>query len=519
MSVVPAKVRQKRFLGEIAKCKGAVSRELWRTFAEITTIPRPSDSEGPMVDYLQKIGLNSGFTVERDTRFVGEGKDRKKIDNILIHIPATKDFENAPKILLQGHSDMVPQQDADSSYNPRTDGVNASAKENGEITADKTTLGADNGIGIAMALALVANPDVQHGEIGILVTSCEENGMAGANNLKFDSINDFDYNINLDWEREGEAVIGSAAGGYTHVTMPIEKIPIGNKKIFSLDIAGLNGGHSGLDIEQRGGNSAQILAEILSEVSNEIDINLVSMNVGSSDVLNAIPFESKATIAVDEENFEHFNKLIEKAKQKIINELKSPEKEKFTAKWVLENRGAEMMLSSNSSKDVLKLVSELPHGVKDQQGENVITSTNLANVEIVDNELRINMMSRSAFMTDLEAQKTEIEKVAKTYSGVNVVQDPSFPGWEPDENVKIVEVAKEIYRKTTGQELKIKKTHAGLECGVIGINYPNLAKSTISLGPTIENAHQTTEKTYVDSVERTYAFLNALVSALSSKEE
>lgn len=516
MSVIPATERQKRFLDEIAKCKGAVSARLWQTFAEITTIPRPSDSEGPMVDYLNRIADASKFVVDRDKREVEGGK---KIDNILIHIPATPGFENAPKILLQGHSDMVPQKEADSSYDPKKDGVYASVNDIGEITAEKTTLGADNGIGIAMALALVANPDVQHGEIGILVTSCEENGMAGANNLNFPLINDFDYNINLDWEREGEAVIGSAAGGYTHVTMPIEKIPLGNKKIFSLDVAGLNGGHSGLDIDQRGGNSAQILAEILSEVSSEIDINLVSMNVGSSDVLNAIPFESKATIAVDEDKFKQLHELIRKAYEKIGKKLNSPEKENFTAKQIFEKGGSDMMLSANSSKEVLKLVSDLPHGVKDQQGENVITSTNLANVEIIDNELRINMMSRSSFMSDLEAQKADIAEVARKYSGVSVVQDPSFPGWEPNENVRIVEVAKRIYHKITNKDLKIRKTHAGLECGVIGIKYPNLAKSTISLGPTIDNAHQTTEKTYVDSVERTYAFLNALVSALSSKEE
>ncbi|MBI4974007.1 beta-Ala-His dipeptidase [Candidatus Roizmanbacteria bacterium] len=505
MAVIDARSRQIEFLKEIHRRPGITPR-LWETFAEITTIPRPSHSEGPMVDYLELLAVNSDLKYERDPH-----------NNIFIHVPATTGYENAPKIILQCHSDMVPQQDKGAEYNPTIDGVHAIVHDDGSITADKTTLGADNGIGVAMALTAVADLEIRHGEIGLLVTSSEEDGLGGAEKLNFESMRKFDYMLNLDSEVEGEATIGSAGGGYTHITMPLEKISSGDRKLYTLDISGLAGGHSGLKINQGGGNSIKVLAQILSEASKDSDINLVS--IGGGDVLNAIPKESKAIIAVREDQVAKLNTLIEQFKEQIRSELRlDEEKESFNAKFEPSETITGLMLSSDSSSKVLQLISDLPHGVKEMTGNSVLTSTNLARIETNETSLRISMMSRSAIVENLSDQRRDIKVAAndKSYPGIMIEQLEPFPGWEPKENTKLVEVAKRVYNELTGDDLKTVITHGGLECGLIGNKYPNLSESIISIGSTIENAHETTEKTYFDTNERTYRFVKALITGLSS---
>lgn len=505
MAVIDARVRQIEFLKEIHKRPGITPR-LWSTFAEITTIPRPSHSEGPMVDYLELLAVNSDLHYERDSH-----------NNIFIHVPATPGYDKAPKIILQCHSDMVPQREKDAEYDPSKDGVHAIVHEDGSITADKTTLGADNGIGVAMALTAVADPEIQRGEIGILVTATEEDGLGGAEELNFESIKNFDYMLNLDSEKEGEVTIGSAGGGYSHITMPLEKISLGNKKLYTLDVSGLEGGHSGLEINLNGGNSIKVLAQILSETSKDLDINLVSISGG--DVLNAIPKESKATIAVREDQVEKLNELIEKAKEKVKSEFNlEKEKDNFKTELKPSEETLDLVLSSDSSSKVLQLIVDLPHGVKEMTGESVLTSTNLARVETGETDLRISMMSRSAIVENLNEQRKDIEVAANAekYPGISVEQIKPFPGWEPKENTKLLESAKRVYKELTGNDLKTEVTHGGLECGLIGNKYPNLLASTISLGSTIDGAHKTVETTYVDSNERTYRFVKMLITSLSN---
>ncbi len=505
MAVIGARERQIEFLKGIHKRPGITPR-LWGTFAEITTIPRPSHSEGPMVNYLELLAVNSGLQYERDPH-----------NNIFIHVPATPGYDKAPKIILQCHSDMVPQREKDAEYDSSKDGVHAIVHEDGSITADKTTLGADNGIGVAMALTAVADPEIQHGEIGILVTATEEDGLEGAEELNFESIKRFDYMLNLDSEKEGEVTIGSAGGGYSHITMPLEKISRRNKKLYTLDVSGLEGGHSGLEINLNGGNSIKVLTQILAETSKGLEINLVSISGG--DVLNAIPKESKATIAVREDQVEKLNELIEQAKEKIRSEFNlEKEKDNFDTKLEPSEDTPDMMLSSDSSSKVLQLITDLPHGVKEMTGESVLTSTNLARIETGETDLRISMMSRSTIVENLNEQRKDIEVAANTekYPGISVEQIKPFPGWEPKENTKLLETAKRVYKELTGDDLKTEVTHGGLECGLIGNKFPNLLASTISLGSTIDGAHKTVETTYVDSNERTYRFIKTLIVSLSS---
>lgn len=272
-----------------------------------------------------------------------------------------------------------------------------------------------------------------------------------------------------------------------------------------------------MEINQNGGNSIKILAQILSEASKDLDVNLVSISGGN--VLNAIPKESKATIAIREDQVDKLNKLIEQSMERIRSQLGfKNEKENIKAKLEQSENTTEEMLSTDSSSKVLQLISDLPHGVKEMTGNSVLTSTNLARIETGQTNLRISMMSRSAIATNLEEQRRDIEVVANTekYPGISIEQTKPFPGWEPRKNTKLLETAQRVYKELTGEELKTEVTHGGLECGLIGNKYPNLLASTISLGPTIDDAHKTTETTYIDSSEKTYRFIRALITSLSN---
>ncbi len=476
-------------------------KEVWKNFVELTKIPRPSKKEAQIIKFMEDWAEKHGLEHMTD-----------EVGNVIVKKPATKGFENRKGVILQGHLDMVPQKNNDTQHDFEKDPITAYV--DGEwVTAKGTTLGADNGMGVAAAMAVLESKDLQHGPIEVLMTIDEETGMTGAFNLKPGLLNG-DILMNLDSEDEGELYIGCAGGIDVTATMKYkeEKVPE-NFDAFKITVTGLKGGHSGVDIPLQRGNANKIMFRFLYNLSSFAKFRLAEISGG--DMRNAIPREAVAVIVVKAKDTDKFKKyaaeyesMIQKELSVVDPGLKVVIKETEMPKFVIENKVA---------KKLYKAVMATPHGAQrfiDEMPEIPETSTNLGIVKSENKKIMAANLVRSSVDSAKDNLAQEISALYKL-AGAKVKLSGEYPGWKPNFDSPILAAMKKSYNEKYGKIPEVKIIHAGLECGVLGATYPNW--DMISFGPTIRFPHSPDEKVNIESVAKFWDFLKETLKNVPEK--
>lgn len=476
-------------------------QQIWKHFFNICSIPHPSKHEKNIIAFVKKFGEDLGLETIVD-----------EIGNVIIRKPATKGMENRKGVILQGHLDMVPQKNNDIKHNFETDPIKPRIDEEW-LKATGTTLGADNGIGVACAMAVLESKDLAHGPIEALFTIDEETGMTGAFGLK-PNILKGDILINMDSEDEGELYVGCAGGldgtftfKYKPTTCP------GGHKSFHVQIKGLKGGHSGMDISLGRGNSNKLLFRFLKYATSEFNVAVSSIEGGS--LRNAIPREAFANIVVPENKVQQFKESVKKFEGIFKNELSTTEPElKFEA---IESPLPKNIMDSATQIKLINAIYACPNGVIRMSADMiglVETSTNLAIVKSDDSEVVIKCLLRSS-VDSAKEDLAEMMKAVFELAGAEIDFTGGYPGWKPNLNASILKTMQEVYKNKYGKTPEIKAVHAGLECGILGAIYPNW--EMISFGPTIRYPHSPDEKVHIDSVGKFWDYLVETLKNIPTK--
>lgn len=482
-------------MGEIL---GHLKPELvWNQFEEICKYPRPSKKEEKIAAYIVSVGKKLGLQTEKD-----------KFGNILIRKPATPGYENRKTVVLQGHIDMVCEKNRDVEHDFDNDPIYPYI-DGDWVKAKGTTLGADNGIGVACALAVLEDKDIQHGPIECLFTLDEETGLTGANSLKKGWLK-ADILINMDSEELGTLFIGCSGGKNTAAKFKakLEKVPR-NYATVELKVAGLKGGHSGLEIHVGRGNAVKILNRAIWEYSQENKIRLAEINGGNKH--NAIPREAFAVVMVPKADEKRLKKFVSKYNETVKAEYAAVDPDLHVT---LEKYSApEKVWDEKTQKHLLNALYAIPHGVIKMSNDIpglVETSTNLAVVETKGKVIDIVTSQRSPVASenvDITNMVTAVFKLA----GAEVSYGDGYPGWAPDVHSDILKVFKSTFEKMYGKEPEVTAIHAGLECGIIKEKYPDM--DMISFGPTMFGVHSPDEKLKISTVPE---FYNQLVNVLKN---
>ena len=462
---------------------------LWKYFEEISSIPRCSKHEEKVAEYVVNVAKKLGHEVMRDD-----------VGNVIVRKKATA-YENAPMVTLQAHLDMVCEKNRDVEHDFEKDPIDVYV-DGDMVKARGTTLGADNGIGVATCLAIMEDKDIKHGPLEFLFTIDEETGMTGAFGLK-EGVLKGKMLINVDTEEFGAVYIGCAGGGNSTLTLPIKYEKVEGKGM-EITIRGLKGGHSGTEIHEGRANSIKLMARLLYNTDAKVG------SIEGGDKFNAIPREATA-------------KIIPSNKDDALKKVKEFEKI-FKNEYSVSDPGVtiatkdcniERIFDSASQKKVLDLLMGLPHGVlaMDQQVKGLVeTSTNLARVRSSD-KLEIMMSSRSSVNSALEATMQSIRAIGEL-AGAKVEEGSMYPGWKPNLDSKLLKIAVESYKELYGKEPEIKAIHAGLETGVIGGKYD---MDMISIGPQIEHPHSPDEVVYISSVQKFWDYLLKILENVAKK--
>ncbi|ROL55744.1 aminoacyl-histidine dipeptidase [Bacteroidetes/Chlorobi group bacterium Naka2016] len=476
---------------------------VWDIFEEITQIPRPSKREEKIVAYVIDFARKHGLEYRQD-----------KLGNVVIKKPATPGMENRKGVVIQGHLDMVCEKNADVEHDFLNDPIKPYV-DGDWVKAQGTTLGADNGIGVAMGLAVLASKDIAHPDVEVLLTLDEETGLTGAQQLGQDLLEN-KILINLDSEEEGVFIIGCAGGINTSGSFYYESEPVPSNHIaYKISLKGLMGGHSGLEINDGRGNAIKLLNRFLWLLWKKIDFRLSSFDGGNAH--NAIPREAFATITFNQKNEIKFHSFADEFRHILSTEWKSkePNIELIYEKVELPD----FVLSRETQKKLLNALYVLPHGVirfsPDVKGL-VQTSTNLAVIKTNPNEIFVLTSQRSS----VETEKFDISnqvKIGFELAGALPKQGEGYPSWQPNINSPILEVAKETYTKMFGVAPKIEVIHAGLECGLIGEKYPGM--DMISFGPNLKDVHSPAERVQISSVKNIWNFLLEVLKNIPEKEQ
>lgn len=461
---------------------------VWKYFDEIRKIPRCSKQEERIREYIVSFAKQHDLECQVD-----------KAGNVLIRKSASKGMENKPTVILQSHMDMVCEKNKDVKHDFTKDPIKV--KIEGEwIKAEGTTLGADDGIGIATALAILEDKDLKHPPIEALFTVDEETGLTGAFALEKGFLKGRTM-INLDSEDFGVIYVGCAGGGDSIIRLPVKKEDVPrDMKVFEISVTGLKGGHSGCDIHEQRGNAIKIMARILWKLKKEMKIRIVDITGG--DKHNAIPREAKAIISVSDED--RLRRIAENEAKDILDEIKPVDPD---MKMHIGRGEGKECLDLESTNKTIDLLYALPHGVLAMSydiPDLVETSTNLAKVRLEGGKIIVVMSSRSSSKAELQATRDRIRAIA-TLAGAEVEEGSTYPGWKPNLKSKILATAKDVFRDLFRKDPEIKAIHAGLETGVIGEKYPGM--DMISIGPTVKNPHSPDEKVHIGSVEKFYRYL------------
>jgi len=478
---------------------GLEPRSLWSHFADIARIPRPSKHEEKIAAWIDGLAARHGWECVVDAA-----------GNRLVRVPATPGHENAPVVVIQGHLDMV----CEKNKNTEHDFMNAGIRTviDGEwVRAEGTTLGADNGIGVAAGLAAATDPSVVHGPLELLFTLDEETGLTGAKNLDASAITGRVL-LNLDSEEDGVIYVGCAGGADVHLTLNVTpEAPAAGLAPYRLEITGLRGGHSGLNIVENRGNAVKLLARTLhSAIESGVPFQLVSLSGG--DKHNAIPREAEAVVLVDADARGRLEGIVACMLEGFRNELAGVDDGLAIALRPAQASADPSAVNLDGRNRLIRLLMSLPHGVlamsRDIPGL-VETSSNLAAVRHDGSTVTVLTSSRSSVASSLQSVLDHVVAAGRL-AGVDVEVEVGYPGWKPDLSSKVLAVVRDVYTEQWGRPAKVTAIHAGLECGLIGERIPGI--DMVSFGPQIEGAHSPEERVHIPSVAR---FWNALREVLA----
>jgi dipeptidase D len=470
---------------------------VWNHFEEICKYPRPSKKEEKIAEYVVSVGKRLGLETEKD-----------KFGNILIRKAATKGKENLKTVVLQSHIDMVCESNRGVEHDFDNDPIQPYI-DGDWVKAKGTTLGADNGIGVASSLAVLESNEIEHGPIEALFTLDEETGLTGAFNLKKGWLK-ADILINMDSEEIGILYIGCAGGMNTMAKFKakLEKAPK-NYSAFEIKVLGLKGGHSGIDIHLGRGNATKILNRLIWEYSQENNIRVASINGGNKH--NAIPREAFAVTAVPKKDEKKFKKFVKKFNTEIKREFEAADPGLNIS--VEKHQMPEKFIGEKNQKNLINTIYAVPHGITKMSNDIpglVETSNNLAVVETAGKHINIVTSQRSS----VDSERVDITNMVTSVlnlAGGTVSYNDGYPGWKPDVDSDIFHVFKSTYKNIYGKEPEVTAIHAGLECGIIKEKYPDM--DMISFGPTMVGVHSPDEKLQISTVPE---FYNQLVNVLKN---
>ncbi len=472
---------------------------VWRIFEQMSGIPRGSGEEAAVQAMFKAWAAERGLPCKED-----------KVGNLLISIPASKGLEKAKPVLIQGHVDMVCEKNSGTKHDFAVDPIKLKI-EGDWVTADGTTLGADNGIGCAMGLALADDPSVKHGPIEVLLTVDEERGLTGAANVGKGFFASRTM-INLDSEQDDAIFVGCAGGRDTQYTLKnrgtrAPKDSAGRK----VAISGLLGGHSGLDIHKGRGNAIKILTRALLAAAELMEVRIVEINGGS--MRNAIPREAEAKVVVPSAMGRRFKQTVDAMLQRIADEELKGADDGF--RWQVSAVQAPRCLSLDSSRRVLDLLAAIPNGVlgmsRDIEGL-VESSSNLGVVKTDGGTVGVVCCSRSSVMATLDGIVRQHAAIG-AMAGAVTVQPEGYPGWKPNLGSAVLAATRARYKQIFGSEAELLAIHAGLECGLLTEKYPDL--DIVSFGPNITGAHSPDEKVQISSVQKIWTLFTGTLEHLA----
>lgn len=475
-------------------------KQLWNKFADLNAVPRASKKEERVIEFIKQFGASLGLeTIEDEVR------------NVIIRKPASSGFENRKTIVLQSHLDMVHQKNNDTLFDFDKQGIDMYVDQDW-VRARGTTLGADNGLGVASIMAILESKEIQHPAIEALFTIDEETGMTGALGLK-GGILKGEILLNLDTEEDTEIDIGCAGGvdvtasrTYTSEICPVDMVG------YAINVRGLNGGHSGMDIHRGLGNANKLMNRLLFEVES-FGLRVASIDGGS--LRNAIPRESNSVIAVPEAKEREWLSSMEKVAGEIKEEFKTTE-----PNLVIEFQKTESparIMEIGAQQQIVKAIYTAHNGVYRMSSTmvNLVeTSNNVARVLVKDGEILIGCLTRSS----VETSKFDLANALRSafeLAGCKVTFTGSYPGWTPNVHSSILNVLVNVYEKQNGAKPDVVACHAGLECGILGSNYPTM--DMISFGPTIKGAHSPDERASISSTQKYWKFLLEILKNIPQK--
>lgn len=473
---------------------------IWRNFDALTQIPRPSGHVEKVQQFLLDFAKGVGVEAFKDPA-----------GNIIMCKPASPGYENRKVVVLQAHMDMVPQKNPDSKHNFETDPIETHIKD-GWVYANGTTLGSDNGMGVAAIMGIMEDKTLKHGPIEGLITRDEETGMWGANELPEGELNG-DILLNLDSELWGKFVVGSAGGIDITATLEYKDVENDEETAVKVTLQGLRGGHSGLEINEGRANANKEMVRFVRKAIETLDARLATWHGGN--MRNAIPFKSEVVLALPKNNVEALSKMVEKQCALIADEYKGIESGVSMSCEEVEKPQTLVPLEIQDNlidaiyacfNGVVRMIPAYPDVVE--------TSSNLAIIDIDGNKAEIQILARSS----REDMKDYISKTIEScfnMAGMKVEFSGSYGGWDPNPNSEILELVKKIYKKQTGSEATVQVDHAGLECSIILNKYPNL--DVVSMGPTLRSPHTTTERCEIATTEPFWKLLTKTLEEIPAK--
>lgn len=472
------------------------TRKILDIFEEVSKIPRCSKNEEAIANWLKNWAKEHNFSVKSDD-----------VDNILITIPATEGYEDSPILVLQGHMDMVCEKTPDSDHDFAKDPIEL-VYEDGWLTANNTTLGADNGIAIAMALALATDKSVKHPPLELLFTVDEETGLTGANALTSDFL-DGRILLNIDSEDEGVFTVGCAGGRNTKISLDVERENIYKSfDCYKLSATGMMGGHSGMDIDKHRANANVILARTLNQLKQKNKIRLISISGGTAH--NAIPRDAEAILAFNSTNFGAIKEIVSDFEKTVNHEYQKETSLKLNLK---ETEKVDKIITEADTNRIIDMLIALPNGISEMSADIedlVETSDNIATMRTEKETLTVLISQRSSVMSRREELTAKITAIA-SLAEADVENGEGYPAWQPNLDSEVLKKCKEIYTQVFGNAPTVEAIHAGLECGVIGAKYDGM--DMISFGPTIKNPHSPDERIEIETIGQVWDFLVALVES------
>ena len=477
-------------------------KALWNKFADLNAVPRPSKKEDRVIQFMKDFGNALGLETFED-----------EIRNVIIRKPATIGMENRKTTVLQGHLDMVHQKNADTVFDFDTQGIDMYV-DGDWVRARGTTLGADNGLGVAMIMAILESKELSHPSIEALFTIDEETGMTGALNLK-GGILTGEILLNMDTEEDDEIDIGCAGGIDVLATRRYEEEETPENSVgYRITVKGLQGGHSGIDIHKGLGNANKIMNRLLFDGFENFGLQISEINGGS--LRNAIPRESVATVVVARMYDEAYVFDMQEIISDIKNEFKTTEPNLVIE--IIKSVLPEKVMDLGVQEGIIRSIYAAQNGVYSMSAdmENLVeTSNNIARVIIKDGEIAIGCLARSS----VETSKFDLANALRSafeLSGCEVTLAGSYPGWTPNVNSEILDVLVAIYEKQNNEKPKVVACHAGLECGILGTNYPDM--DMISFGPTIHGAHSPDERASIKSAQKFWKFVLEILESIPVKK-